>query len=487
MWEDQVTGLKWVKANRCYFPSDLPDNVGRPFTETNEVFESNREVTFVAGTIRGPCEVLHPTKYKEETERRSHEGNVGLTPVFLCKPSPVKVCLIILQVLTICFLGSSCMVNPLSVSRSSPTLLSTLCLNIGRNSSKASTESSPTSSSSLLSLNNRRNPKTPARPQRRPRHPQPAERRPPPSSPTVSVGAAEPAPCLVSSHLVLSLVPSSSLLIIFCLNPTISSEMESIRVDIVNTEDKGASMVMIDGVQGDRHLTKISLREYDKNDNVGELVEAHGITHPNLIRSYVFNLQARTVLCEPNVIPLSQWVKHNHRMLNTSLQRPYHGAVLYICDDVKRIIRGLLHLLIYIHEEKRLYARKFTMDNVVVVEGEAKFANLQLYKLAGSSTLQERAKTNDFDCLGKILGQMFGKRSLPRDMTKFIAALGDPQISLLRFLRNVVTHLPEQLVQKNVQFVSDDISLAILNHYPDFVVDVQRKLHDRDDSLLGKL
>ncbi|XP_031402222.1 uncharacterized protein LOC116211831 [Punica granatum] len=343
--------------------------------------------------------------------------------------------------------------------------------------------------------------------------------------------------------------------------------MESIRVDIVNTEDKGASMVMIDGVQGDRHLTKISLREYDKNDNVGELVEAHGITHPNLIRSYVFNLQARTVLCEPNVIPLSQWVKHNHRMLNTSLQRPYHGAVLYICDDVKRIIRGLLHLLIYIHEEKRLYARKFTMDNVVVVEGEAKFANLQLYKLAGSSTLQERAKTNDFDCLGKILGQMFGKRSLPRDMTKFIAALGDPQIrnrykllqvhvalqnlqeymgtivdlvqnrkyldqndeqayfsvinrfnypnwhqafsstsmlswtlnykqvtystsnpfSLLRFLRNVVTHLPEQLVQKNVQFVSDDISLAILNHYPDFVVDVQRKLHDRDDSLLGKL
>ncbi|XP_031402142.1 uncharacterized protein LOC116211765 isoform X1 [Punica granatum] len=85
MWEDQVTGLKWVKANRCYFPSDLPDNVGRPFTETNEVFESNREVTFVAGTIRGPCEVLHPTKYKEETERRSHEGNVGLTPVFLCK------------------------------------------------------------------------------------------------------------------------------------------------------------------------------------------------------------------------------------------------------------------------------------------------------------------------------------------------------------------------------------------------------------------
>ncbi|OWM81321.1 hypothetical protein CDL15_Pgr007359 [Punica granatum] len=315
--------------------------------------------------------------------------------------------------------------------------------------------------------------------------------------------------------------------------------MESIRVDIVNTEDKGASMVMIDGVQGDRHSTKISLREYDKNDNVGELVEAHGITHPNLIRSYVFNLQARTVLCEPNVVPLSQWVKHNHRMLNTSLQRPYHGAVLYICDDVKRIIRGLLHLLIYIHEEKRLYARKFTMDNVVVVEGEAKFANLQLYKLAGSSTLQERAKTNDFDCLGKILGQMFGKRSLPRDMTKFIAALGDPQIrnrykllqvhvalqnlqeymgtivdlvqnrkyldqndeqayfsvtystsnpfSLLRFLRNVVTHLPEQLVQKNVQFVSDDISLAILNHYPDFVVDVQRKLHDRDDSLLGKL
>lgn len=38
MWEDRKTGSKWVIVNRCYFPGDLPENVGRPSTpESNEV------------------------------------------------------------------------------------------------------------------------------------------------------------------------------------------------------------------------------------------------------------------------------------------------------------------------------------------------------------------------------------------------------------------------------------------------------------------
>lgn len=42
----------------------------------------------MAGLIQGPCEVLHPTKFKEESERRSqseHKHNSGLQPMFLCK------------------------------------------------------------------------------------------------------------------------------------------------------------------------------------------------------------------------------------------------------------------------------------------------------------------------------------------------------------------------------------------------------------------
>ena len=38
MWEDNKTRSKWVIANQCYFPSDLPDVVGHPSApESNEV------------------------------------------------------------------------------------------------------------------------------------------------------------------------------------------------------------------------------------------------------------------------------------------------------------------------------------------------------------------------------------------------------------------------------------------------------------------
>ncbi|KAL5548487.1 hypothetical protein UlMin_003718 [Ulmus minor] len=89
MWEDSKSGSKWVIVSRCYFPGDLPENVGRPCSpESNEVYESNHESTVMAGLIQGPCEVLPPTKFKEESERRSQTGiepNSGLRPLFVCK------------------------------------------------------------------------------------------------------------------------------------------------------------------------------------------------------------------------------------------------------------------------------------------------------------------------------------------------------------------------------------------------------------------
>lgn len=41
----------------------------------------------MAGLIQGPCEVLPPEKYKEESEntRLGSEASDGIRPVFLCK------------------------------------------------------------------------------------------------------------------------------------------------------------------------------------------------------------------------------------------------------------------------------------------------------------------------------------------------------------------------------------------------------------------
>ncbi|XP_058213054.1 uncharacterized protein LOC131324886 isoform X4 [Rhododendron vialii] len=89
MWEDNKTRSKWVFVNRCYFPNDLPEAVGRPCSpESNEVYESNHGNTIVAGLIRGPCVVLPPSKFNEESGRRSRLGpgaNDGLQPLYLCK------------------------------------------------------------------------------------------------------------------------------------------------------------------------------------------------------------------------------------------------------------------------------------------------------------------------------------------------------------------------------------------------------------------
>ncbi|KAG9137184.1 hypothetical protein Leryth_011998 [Lithospermum erythrorhizon] len=89
MWEDQKTKSKWFTVKRCYFPSDLPETVGRPCgMESNEVYESTRGSTIMAGLIQGPCDVLPQNKFEAERERRVSsgiEGDVGLRPYYLCK------------------------------------------------------------------------------------------------------------------------------------------------------------------------------------------------------------------------------------------------------------------------------------------------------------------------------------------------------------------------------------------------------------------
>ncbi|CAI0379311.1 unnamed protein product [Linum tenue] len=89
MWEDMKTGSKWIRVSTCYSREDLPEGVGQPFSpESNEVYDSNHEISVMAGLIQGSCKVLPPVAYKEESERRSQlaaEINNKSEPVFLCK------------------------------------------------------------------------------------------------------------------------------------------------------------------------------------------------------------------------------------------------------------------------------------------------------------------------------------------------------------------------------------------------------------------
>ncbi|KAL2316702.1 hypothetical protein Fmac_030578 [Flemingia macrophylla] len=89
MWEDCKTGLKWVKVTKCYFPDDLPGNIGHPcISEVNEVYESNSDRTEMASSIRGPCEVLPSDKFKQENDRRYqllNEESSRIQPIFLCR------------------------------------------------------------------------------------------------------------------------------------------------------------------------------------------------------------------------------------------------------------------------------------------------------------------------------------------------------------------------------------------------------------------
>ncbi|KAL8162526.1 hypothetical protein V2J09_014015 [Rumex salicifolius] len=85
MWEDSQTGSRWVAVNRCYFPGDLPATVGHPSApESNEVYESNDEITLMAGLIEGPCIILPAKKFGETDQRDDQQSDEG-RPVFLCR------------------------------------------------------------------------------------------------------------------------------------------------------------------------------------------------------------------------------------------------------------------------------------------------------------------------------------------------------------------------------------------------------------------
>lgn len=89
MWEDSKTGVKWVKVTKCYFPDDLPGNIGHPcISEVNEVYESNSDRVEMASSIRGPCVVLPYDKFKQENDRRCQfgvEASASVQPIFLCR------------------------------------------------------------------------------------------------------------------------------------------------------------------------------------------------------------------------------------------------------------------------------------------------------------------------------------------------------------------------------------------------------------------
>lgn len=131
MWEDKNTATKWVMVNQCYFPGDLPESVGRPcglessevtsclfwlcllvcyganfvtqfinwvvcgvpfidiiFLWILQVYESTCSRSVMASLIEGPCDVLPPRKFAEESDRRIRSGrqiNDHLPPLYLCK------------------------------------------------------------------------------------------------------------------------------------------------------------------------------------------------------------------------------------------------------------------------------------------------------------------------------------------------------------------------------------------------------------------
>lgn len=89
MWEDIKMKTKWVSVNKCYFPADLPQAVGRPCgLESSEVYESTISCTVMAGLVQGLCEVLPPGRFIEEKEKRSSGGkrpNESLRPLYVCK------------------------------------------------------------------------------------------------------------------------------------------------------------------------------------------------------------------------------------------------------------------------------------------------------------------------------------------------------------------------------------------------------------------
>ncbi|KAH9620315.1 hypothetical protein KSS87_021712 [Heliosperma pusillum] len=86
MWEDTQTNSNWLLVHKCYFPDDLPGDVGRPGApQINEVYESTHDSSVMAGSVQGPCEVLPFRKFGEDAgiSDPTSQGNERTGPVFV--------------------------------------------------------------------------------------------------------------------------------------------------------------------------------------------------------------------------------------------------------------------------------------------------------------------------------------------------------------------------------------------------------------------
>ncbi|XP_074310879.1 uncharacterized protein LOC141646814 [Silene latifolia] len=86
MWEDSQTSSNWLLVHKCYFPDDLPGEVGRPGApQINEVYESTHDSSVMAGSVQGPCQVLPFRKFGEEAgiSEPTSQGNERTGPVFV--------------------------------------------------------------------------------------------------------------------------------------------------------------------------------------------------------------------------------------------------------------------------------------------------------------------------------------------------------------------------------------------------------------------
>ncbi|RLM55530.1 hypothetical protein C2845_PM10G09650 [Panicum miliaceum] len=90
LWEEHDSGSKLAMVNPYFFGSDIPGTISKPcIDEEDEVYGSNNDRILLVSAIRGPCEVLHVDKFREETKRRSFRRSSSSTqPLNLIAPEP---------------------------------------------------------------------------------------------------------------------------------------------------------------------------------------------------------------------------------------------------------------------------------------------------------------------------------------------------------------------------------------------------------------
>ncbi|OWM88459.1 hypothetical protein CDL15_Pgr003871 [Punica granatum] len=71
--------------------------------------------------------------------------------------------------------------------------------------------------------------------------------------------------------------------------------MQIIPVAFITNAGRTTIVISRDGKQ---YLFEVSLRGYNENDDVGELVEALNITHKSIARSFIIHVERYTVIYE---------------------------------------------------------------------------------------------------------------------------------------------------------------------------------------------